>query len=141
MLAGRLSIQFCIHRCVWLSQAGRTLLYRSECILRSFHFLQAGRNGTSHIVQAGITKGWPSPFSSQLDLGWQRTWRDKYCHAFWWRVIIYGVYFFTIGTSEGFVPLQGGTCPSRGSFYKVTGVYIKCCQLESILNRLLPALH
>lgn len=44
----------------------------------------------------------------------------------------------TVGTLEGFVPPQGGTCPSRGSFYTV---YIKCCQLESILKRFLPALH
>lgn len=47
----------------------------------------------------------------------------------------------TIGTSEGFVLPQDGTCPSRGSFYSVTRVYIKCCQLESILKRFLPALH
>lgn len=47
----------------------------------------------------------------------------------------------TIGTSEGFIPPQGGTCPSRDSFYAVTGVYIKCCRLESILKRFLPALH
>jgi len=47
----------------------------------------------------------------------------------------------TVGTLERFVPPWGGTCPSRGSFYTVTGVYIKCCQLESILKRFLPALH
>lgn len=47
----------------------------------------------------------------------------------------------TVGTLEGFVPPRGGTCPSRSSFYTVTGVYIKCCQLESILKRFLPALH
>lgn len=47
----------------------------------------------------------------------------------------------TAGTLKGLVPPQGGTCPSGGSFYTVTGVYIKCCQLESILKRFLPALH